>query len=198
MSTVNRRSVRGQALVELALVVPLLALLLIALAEFGFLLYAHVQVTNAAQSGARAGSLFLSRRFYYTSCLEDSGCPPGFGPGDATPDCWTFRDWVENGLAERVRTAGGCPAAGFTAGGAHAFGRLVPALCPGSTSGTNCWWLGDLTSNSVLLTGPPTPGTPLEVGLEYRFDMPFLGNLLHVVQSPVVIQKRVVMAVQAN
>ncbi len=47
----------GQSLVEAALVLPILIILFLAIAEVGFFLFAHVQVTNATREGARSGSL---------------------------------------------------------------------------------------------------------------------------------------------
>ena len=56
-------SVHGQSLVEVALLLPVVALLLIGVLEFGLILYAHVQVANAAREAARAASLYRSTRF---------------------------------------------------------------------------------------------------------------------------------------
>src|SRR5690242_18937642 len=53
----------GQSLVETALLLPVLALLLIGVVEFGLVLYANVQVANAAREAARAASLYRSTRF---------------------------------------------------------------------------------------------------------------------------------------
>lgn len=47
---------RGQALVELALVIPLFFLLIIGAAEFGRLAYAAIEVANAARAGAAYGA----------------------------------------------------------------------------------------------------------------------------------------------
>jgi hypothetical protein len=44
---------RGQALAEFALVLPLLVLLLMAIFDFGRLIYAYNTVSNAARAGAR-------------------------------------------------------------------------------------------------------------------------------------------------
>ncbi len=49
---------RGQSLVELALTLPLMLMLTMGIIEFGFVLWAHIQVAGAAGQGARAGSLF--------------------------------------------------------------------------------------------------------------------------------------------
>ncbi len=50
-------SERGTALIEVTLVLPVLLILFLGIVEVGFLLLAHVQVTNAAREGARQGSL---------------------------------------------------------------------------------------------------------------------------------------------
>jgi Flp pilus assembly protein TadG len=51
--TINKTSRRGQALVEFALVVPLLILLLLGIMEFGWLVKNQLTVANAARDGAR-------------------------------------------------------------------------------------------------------------------------------------------------
>ncbi len=48
---------RGSSLVEVALVLPVLLVLFLGIVEVAFLLFAHVQVANAAREGARSGSL---------------------------------------------------------------------------------------------------------------------------------------------
>ncbi|MGC9199921.1 MAG: TadE/TadG family type IV pilus assembly protein [Acidobacteriaceae bacterium] len=50
------RSDRGQALVELALTLPLCFLLLVGAAEFGRLAYLAIEVANAARAGAAYGA----------------------------------------------------------------------------------------------------------------------------------------------
>ena len=50
------RSERGQSLVELALVLPLLILLLAGVADLGRAFFSYIQITNAAREGARAAS----------------------------------------------------------------------------------------------------------------------------------------------
>jgi hypothetical protein len=52
-----KRGQRGQALVELALVVPVLLLLVLGIFEFGRLLNAYMTVQHAAREGARLGIL---------------------------------------------------------------------------------------------------------------------------------------------
>ena len=48
---------RGNSVVEIALILPVLLVLFLGIIEVGFLLFAHVQVANAVREGARTGSL---------------------------------------------------------------------------------------------------------------------------------------------
>lgn len=54
----RRGSERGQSMVELALLVPLLALILLGLIDFGRVFGAFIVITNAAREGARYGSQY--------------------------------------------------------------------------------------------------------------------------------------------
>ncbi len=49
---------RGQAAIELALVLPFLCVLLLGLLDFGILFYDQAMVTNASREGARAGMTY--------------------------------------------------------------------------------------------------------------------------------------------
>lgn len=49
---------RGQSIVELSLVLPIVMMLLMGMIDLGFVLYAHVQVAAASYEGARAGTLY--------------------------------------------------------------------------------------------------------------------------------------------
>src|SRR5690554_4521916 len=51
------RDSRGQAVVELVLVLPLILLMVFAIVEFGFALNSYLTVHSAAAEGARYGSL---------------------------------------------------------------------------------------------------------------------------------------------
>jgi Flp pilus assembly protein TadG len=53
---VVRRDERGQNLVELALVLPLLLLLLGGIVDIGRAFYSYIEITNAAREGARAAA----------------------------------------------------------------------------------------------------------------------------------------------
>lgn len=53
----RRREDGGQATVELALVLPLVAVLLLALVQVGLVVHAHLLVVHAAREGARAAAV---------------------------------------------------------------------------------------------------------------------------------------------
>jgi hypothetical protein len=57
MKTNRWRSRRGQSLVEMAMVLPVLAFLTFGLLDFGRAYYYQVSITNAAREGARVGIL---------------------------------------------------------------------------------------------------------------------------------------------
>jgi Flp pilus assembly protein TadG len=57
MRTPRSQSQRGAALVEFALVVPLLLVVIAGIVDFGFLFQRYEVVTNAAREGARLGTL---------------------------------------------------------------------------------------------------------------------------------------------
>jgi Flp pilus assembly protein TadG len=65
---------RGQSLVEIALVLPVLLILFLGIAEVGFFLFSHVQVANAARAGARYGTL----------CKMNANCDGGTEYADFT------------------------------------------------------------------------------------------------------------------
>ena len=62
----HRRS-RGQALVELALVVPIMLLLVLAALDLGRIFYSRITVNNAAREGAFVGA-------YYPASFSTSAC----------------------------------------------------------------------------------------------------------------------------
>ncbi len=51
------RNRRGQAIVEMALILPLFLLLLIGMLEFGLILHDYITVAEAARAGARAAAV---------------------------------------------------------------------------------------------------------------------------------------------
>ena len=75
-SPVRRRS--GQSLVEMALVLPMLAVLTFGLLDFGRAYYYQVSITNAAREGARTAILNVYVGPLMPSCASGNGyatCP---------------------------------------------------------------------------------------------------------------------------
>lgn len=64
------RNQRGQAAVEIALLLPVLLVLLFGIILSGFTFYAFIQVSNAAREGARAGSVWRLTQAASSLCLE--------------------------------------------------------------------------------------------------------------------------------
>jgi Flp pilus assembly protein TadG len=60
-SFLKKQPDRGAALVEFAVVLPLLLLLLVGIVEFGLLFYNKQVLTNASREGARAGIAYKSQ-----------------------------------------------------------------------------------------------------------------------------------------
>ncbi|CZQ80850.1 Hypothetical protein Tpal_126 [Trichococcus palustris] len=58
-----RKSERGQSLVEIALVLPILLILILGSMDVGWLLYAKISVAEAAREGARAVSVLDATEF---------------------------------------------------------------------------------------------------------------------------------------
>ena len=199
----------GQSVVEFTLAAPLLVILFIGLVDFGFLLYAHVQVSHATREAARAGSLYLSGHLQYT--ITDS-------VSNTKVNCWNLDEWIEHALDEITNlNSQGCPPSSRTYSTTlHAFGFLKPGVkCPSATSGINCWFINRLEVNDVgtrwasdASDGQAGPsdvqrmtdniGNPLLVQVRYRYEMPFLGSFIRLFDNPVVIDKTVVMKIQNN
>ncbi len=82
------RSARGQATVELALALPLLVLLTLAVVQVGVLARDRVAVTHAARAGARAAAVDPSPEGVRAAVARASGLDPAlFGvtvAGDAS------------------------------------------------------------------------------------------------------------------
>lgn len=54
---VKLKNQKGQALVEFALVVPILLIIVMGIIEFGFMFNAYITISNASREGARLGVL---------------------------------------------------------------------------------------------------------------------------------------------
>ena len=57
LKTIRTRGERGQAVIEMALTLPLLLLIVFGIFDFGFMFQRYEVVTNAAREGARVGVL---------------------------------------------------------------------------------------------------------------------------------------------
>jgi len=72
------RQLKGQSLVETAIVLPLVLLLLMAIIDFGFLFNNYIVISNASREAARKGSLggtdaeIIQLVQNYTSTLDSS------------------------------------------------------------------------------------------------------------------------------
>jgi Flp pilus assembly protein TadG len=87
--TLRRGSERGAALVEFALVLPLLLVVIAGIVDFGFLFQRYEVLTNAAREGARLASL----PGYIT-------CPAGGGAATASTSIdMRVRSYVQQGLS---------------------------------------------------------------------------------------------------
>jgi hypothetical protein len=173
-------------LVETALLLPLLALLLIGLVEFGFILYAHVQVANAAREAGRAASLYRSTRFATIdpSKSDTTKC-------DGSIVGWSLDQVVKQGVVYReLATSGGSSG------------------CPKMTSTTVLYtslgWLDPLPStmwtvtikNAAFIpqtsaTANPDAGSRATVELKYPYRLIVLSNLFPYLSDPIWITKSV-------
>lgn len=93
----SRRSESGQALVEFALLLPILAVLLMGIIEFGVVFHDYVTVTDASRVGARkaAVSRFVGDNGAAAETAALKAAQSLKSPG-LTADC-TSTDWTRNG-----------------------------------------------------------------------------------------------------
>ena len=65
------RAKNGQAVIEFALVLPLVLLLLLGIIEISILFYDHAMITNASREGARVGIAFRANGSTYNPYSEE-------------------------------------------------------------------------------------------------------------------------------
>lgn len=207
--TTTRRS-GGQALTELALTLPLIALLLVGLVELGFLLYAHVQVSSAAREAARAASLYRAIRF---TAFEESELRSGNNvriPTCSGIDGWPLQAVIENAVVRRQPLASGnnrgCPNPAGTIV-YSALGRLDPTQAPSSTplpapcpTGNASGWVVGIHDSTPSFTQSgtnqtPAAGTRATVTLCYPYRLIIASSLLNF-NDPIWIGKSVVFQYQ--
>jgi Flp pilus assembly protein TadG len=146
---------RGQALVEFALIVPVLMLILVIAIDFGRLFFSYIEVSNAAREGAN----------YAAAHAADS-------PFDAA----TYTTGVTAAAlgetnAQAQRGEGGLQVVGFTV--LSCFNPTAPATPINCSTATNSGGIGDQVSVSVRQ--PFTFFTPLIGG--------FFGGQLNISSS---------------
>jgi Flp pilus assembly protein TadG len=67
-----KKSEKGAAAVEFALVLPLLLVLVFGIIEFGFLIYNKAMITNASREGARFGIVFRPDKTGLNTIIENT------------------------------------------------------------------------------------------------------------------------------
>src|SRR5215213_5995889 len=183
---IRHTSVDGQSLVETALLLPILALLLIGVVEFGLILYANVQVANAAREAARAASLYRSTRFVTIdpSKSDTTNC-------DGSIVGWSLDQVVKQAIVYReLATSGGstgCPKMTSTTVNYTSLGWLDPL--PSTT------WIVTVKNTAFIpqtsATDMPVAGSRATVELKYPYRLVVLSNLFPYLSDPVWITKSV-------
>lgn len=201
-----RRRLQAQALTELALLLPLIALMFVALIELGFLLHAHVQVSSAAREAARAASLYRATRF--AAIPENRLLNPDKCNGSI--DGWSLQQTIEQAVVRRSLTNDGCPRAQGASGSTivySALGRLDPTRAPTNTplpapcpTGNMSGWVVGVHSGAPAYTqtsGNPMPpaGGRATVTLCYPHRLIIAAGLFNI-GDPVWVNKSVVFEYQ--
>jgi Flp pilus assembly protein TadG len=173
---------RGQAVVETALLLPILLLLLIGIAEFGFILYAHVQVSNAAREAARAASLYRSTRF---STIDPSQADTTKCDGSIVG--WSLDQVVKQAIVYRELATSGCPKMTSTTVNYTSLGWLDPL--------PSTMWTVTIKNTTFIpqtnATANPTAGSRATVELKYPYRLLVLSNLIPYFSDPIWITKSV-------
>lgn len=135
------RNAKGASAVEFAIILPLLAVLLFGIIEFGLLLYNKQVITNASREGARAGIVYSPRpgvsqinqvvRNYADSHVVTFGAKQLTNPDVPSGSCTAFGNDLIVDVSYPYRFL--------------VFSKLVDLLGSGSTSGTVT-----LTSRTVM------------------------------------------------
>lgn len=179
------RRVVGQSLIETALILPLLTVMLLGVVELGLILYAHVQVANAAREAARAASLYSSIR--YTQWADGSTIKNCEGSIEG----WSLNLTVQQAIVNRgISTSGsnkGCPNTSGTIV-YTSLGRLNPTATYNVTVSPAQSTYYNATSNPESV---PTPGTAGTVTLVYQYQLPIVSNLIPFLSNPISIRKSV-------
>jgi Flp pilus assembly protein TadG len=171
------RSDKAQAVVEMALLLPLLAVLLTGVFEFGMVLYAHVQVSNAVREAARAASLYRSTRF---ATIDPSKSDTVTCDGSILG--WSLDQTIKQAIVYRPLTGQGCPDT-VTTYNYTSLGWLDPNPTPSN-------WQVTLTPAQSSGTMPDA-GTIATITLRYPYRLVVLSKFISWLSDPVWIQKSV-------
>jgi uncharacterized protein (UPF0333 family) len=179
---IGSSSTRGQAVVETALLLPILVLLLIGIAEFSFILYAHVQVSNAAREAARAASLYRSTRF---STIDSSKADTTKCDGSIVG--WSLEQIVQQAIVYRELENSGCPKMTSTTVNYTSLGWLDPL--------PSTMWTVTIKNTTFIpqtsATANPTAGSRATVELKYPYRLLVFSNLIPYLSDPIWITKSV-------
>jgi Flp pilus assembly protein TadG len=174
----------GQALVEMAIITPLLIILLTGVFEFGLVLYAHVQVSNAAREAARAASLYRSTRFV---TINDTTDPDKVKCDAASPiSGWTLDQTVQQAIVYRALISSGSKQGCPNSSGAiqaTSLGWLAPNPTP--------TWTVEVNGTTLDSNNLPVPGTQATVKLRYPYQLQVISNFFSYFSSPFWIEKSV-------
>lgn len=91
------KSERGQAMVEFALVLPLLILLLCGILDFGWIFYNDIMVSNAAREAARYSAIHVYDDGSFSSADVSAAKNAALASSAALPDTLTATVTVANG-----------------------------------------------------------------------------------------------------
>jgi TadE-like protein len=183
---------RAQALTELALLLPLLSLLLIALVEVGLLLRAHVQISSAAREAARAASLYAATRYASFGSGTTQSCDTGV-------EGWSLQQTIDQAIVRRALTNKGCPDTSGTIV-YSALGRLSPdraaagTTAPPCPTGTATGWVAGVSPAFAPADDEamPEPGDPATLTLCYPYRLVIAADLFNYYGDPIWISKSVV------
>jgi uncharacterized iron-regulated membrane protein len=148
----GRRAAReeGQAMVELALAMPFLLLLVMAIIQFGIMLSDYSTLVNAARAGARALALGTTRTNDPCDPAVNAAVTSAYGQftiptGDVTPSF---------------------PASGQAVSGED--------YC-GSSGGTSCTYVYSSSTHSCYTNGAEVAGDEAEVTIQYPYTVSIFG-----------------------
>jgi hypothetical protein len=185
------RPAGGQALVEMALMIPILIMLLTGVFEFGLLLYAHVQVSNAAREAGRAASLYRSTRYITVDGNNTPNC-------DGSINGWSLNQTVQQAIVYHAlfNNGGnqGCP----DPSGAIQSSSLgwLPTTPPApdtiqvtvvNVEDTTFWPVSAQANGNIM----PQPGTQATITLRYPYQLQVVSNFVPILSNPIWIEKSV-------